>query len=72
MADDVAARSDVTPVITVASLAIYGAAAFGAASPKTAVFVLVAPASCLLMAIVVATAAFLSRQTSLRDTLPPV
>jgi hypothetical protein len=54
----------VTLVVTVSSLAIYGAAACGASRPKTAVFVLVAPVSWLLMAIAVATAAFLSRGVS--------
>src|SRR5436309_4919648 len=54
----------VTPVVAVASLAIYGAAAFGAPRPKTAVFVIVAPASWLLTAILIATAAFLSRSRS--------
>ena len=54
----------VTPVVTAASLAIYGAVAFGTPRPKTAVFVIVAPASWLLIAIVVATAAFISRQSS--------
>ena len=56
----------VTPVITVASLAIYGTVAFGAPRPKTAVFVVVAPASWLLMAVVVATAVLISRQSSFR------
>ena len=54
----------VTPVVALASLAIYGAAAFGAPRPRTAVFVIVAPASWLLVAILVATAAFLSRSRS--------
>jgi hypothetical protein len=52
----------VTPVVTVAALVIYGAVALGTPRPKTAVFVVVAPASCLLVAIVVATAALLSRK----------
>ncbi len=56
----------VMPVVIVASLAIYGAVAFGAPRPKTAVFVMVAPASWLLMAMVVATAAFISRHSSFR------
>ena len=56
-----AALYGVTPVVAVASLAIYGAVAFGAPRPKTAVFVIVAPASWLLIAIVVATAAIVSR-----------
>ena len=51
----------VTPVVAVASLVIYGAATFGAPRPKTAVFVIVAPTSWLLIAIVVATAAIISR-----------
>jgi hypothetical protein len=57
----------VTLVVAVASLAIYGAAALGAPRPKTAVFVLVAPASWLLTAILVATAALRSRSTSVSD-----
>ena len=56
----------VTPVVTVASLVIYGTVALGALRPKTAVFVIVAPASWLLIATVVATAAFISRQSSYR------
>jgi len=59
-------------VITVASLAIYGAVAFGAPRPKTAVFAIVAPASWLLMAIVVAAAAFITRRSSFRGKLPRV
>ena len=62
----------VTPVITVASLAIYGAVAFGAPRPTTAVFVIVAPVSWLLMAIVVSTAALISRGSSFRGKLPRV
>jgi len=54
----------VTAVVAVASLAIYGATAFGAPRPRTAVFVIVAPVSWLLTAILVATAAFLSRSRS--------
>ena len=54
----------VMSVVAVASLAIYGAVAFGAPRPKTAVFVIVAPASWLLTAIAVATAAFMSRHSS--------
>jgi hypothetical protein len=57
----------VTPVVAVASLAIYGAAALGAPRPRTAVFVIVAPASWLLVTILVATAAFLSRSRSPSD-----
>ena len=55
-----------TPVVMVASLAIYGAAAFGASRPKTAIFVIVAPASWCLIAIAFATAAFLSRRSRTR------
>jgi hypothetical protein len=65
-----ATLSAVTPVVTVASLGIYGAAAFGTPRPKTAVFVIVAPASWLLTAIVVATAAFLSRRAAFLGKLP--
>ena len=56
----------VTAVVTVASLAIYGAVAFGSLRPKTAVFVIVAPASWLLISAGVATAAFISRRSSFR------
>ena len=51
-------------VVTVASLVIYGETALGPPRPKTAVFVVVPPASWLLMAIVVPTAAFISRRWS--------
>jgi hypothetical protein len=57
----------VTPVVTVASLTMYGAVAFGDPRPKTAVFVIVGPASLLLTAIVVATAAFLSKRSRSRS-----
>jgi hypothetical protein len=61
----------VTLVVTVLSLAIYGAVALGVQRPKTAVFVIVAPASWLLIAIAVATAAFKSRpSSSFRAKLP--
>jgi hypothetical protein len=50
-------------VLTVASLAIYAAVALGASRPKTAVFVMVAPASWAVMVIAVATAAFMSRRS---------
>lgn len=59
-----ATLSGATLVVTVASLASYGVAAFAASRPKTAVFVLVAPVSSLLTAMVVATAAFLSHRVS--------
>src|SRR3989442_5306476 len=51
-------------VVTVASLAIYGVVALGPSRPKAAAFVLVPPVSCLLMAIAVPTAAFISRRLS--------
>jgi hypothetical protein len=59
----------VTPVVTLASLAIYGAVAFGAPRPKTAIFVMVAPASWMLIVFVVATAAFVTRQSFIRGKL---
>jgi hypothetical protein len=52
-----------TPIISAASLAIYGATALGAPRPKTAIFVLVAPVSCLFIVIAVAAAAFLARRS---------
>ena len=57
-----AALYSVTLVITLASLAIYGKVIVvaPAGSPKAAVFVVVAPASWLLIAIVVPAAALLS------------
>jgi len=55
-----AALYALTPIITIASLAIYGAAAFGASRPKTAIFVMVAPVSWLFIAIVAAMAALVS------------
>ena len=57
-----------TSVVTVASLAIYGAAAFGPSRPKTAVFVIVAPASWLLMAIVAIVVAAVGRRTLHRSS----
>jgi hypothetical protein len=54
----------VTLVVTVASLAIYGAVALGPSIPRAPVFVLVPPVSWLLIAIVVPTAAFISRMLS--------
>lgn len=68
----------VTTVLAVASLAIYGAVAFGASRPKTVVFVIVAPASWLLPAIVVATAGvriaavFLQGQIGRESSFEPV
>ena len=53
-------------VVAVASLALYGDVALGPARPTPAVFVIVPPASWLLMAIVVPTAAFISRRLSRR------
>jgi hypothetical protein len=50
------------PVASVAALMIYGAAAFGAARPRTAVFVVVAPLSVLLVGTAVAMAALVSRR----------
>lgn len=53
----------VTLVISMGSLAIYGAAVMQAAgSPRATVFVVVPPGSWLLMAIAVSTAAFVSRR----------
>ena len=46
--------------VAVASLAVYAAAALGPSDPKTAIFVLVAPASWLLIGIAVTIAALTS------------
>ncbi len=53
----------VTPIVSAASLAIYGVTAFGSARPKTAIFVLVAPLSWLLIVIVITAAAFIARRS---------
>jgi hypothetical protein len=53
-------------VITVTSLVVYGYAALGETRPKTAPFVLVAPASWLVFALVVTIAALRSRRQSMR------
>ena len=57
-----AAIDVVTIVVGVVSSVIYAATAFGAGRPKTSIFVIVAPASWLLIAIVVATAAIIARR----------
>ncbi len=49
-------------VVAAASVIIYGVFALGGDRPKTAPFVLVAPASCLLVVLVIATTAFASRK----------
>jgi hypothetical protein len=51
----------VTPIVSAAALGIYGTSALSAQRPKTAVFVMVAPLSCLFIAIAILTAAFLTR-----------
>ena len=62
-----AALYTVMLVLTVGSLAVYGDAALGPARSKTAfVFVVVPPASWLLIAIVVPIAALISRRPSRR------
>lgn len=53
-----------TLVITAVSLIVYGVAALGSGRPKTPPFVLMAPASWLMIAIVIATAGFASRGSS--------
>jgi hypothetical protein len=55
-----AAVHGVTVLVAAASLTVYGVVALGAARPKTAVFVIVAPASWLLVATVVGTAALMA------------
>jgi peptidoglycan/LPS O-acetylase OafA/YrhL len=55
-------------VIAVVSLIIYGVAALGDSRPKTPPFVLLAPASCLVAAVAVATAALRSRRRSASAT----
>ncbi len=49
-------------VLTLTSLAVYGAVALGAPTPRTAVFVVVPPASWLLMAVVLPVALLASRR----------
>ncbi|MGE5244269.1 MAG: hypothetical protein ACM3SQ_08590 [Betaproteobacteria bacterium] len=51
-----------TLVVAAASVAIYGAVAVAAPRPKTAVFVIVAPASWLVIATALATAGLMSRK----------
>jgi hypothetical protein len=51
-------------VVTLVSLAVYGAVALGAARPKAPAFVLVPPASWLLIAFALPAAAFISRRLS--------
>ncbi len=59
-------------VLTLGSLAIYGVVALGPPKPKTAfVFVVVPPASWLLIAIVVPTAALISGRRSSREKSSP-
>jgi hypothetical protein len=53
----------VTAIISAASLTIYGAAALGASRPQTAIFVMVAPLSWLLIVIAITTAAFIARRS---------
>jgi hypothetical protein len=67
-----AALQCVTLVVVLASLAIYGDVIVVAppGSPNAFKFVVVAPASWLLMAIVVAIAALVSRRLSLRRSRP--
>lgn len=54
----------VTLVVTAGSLIIYGTAALGPSRPRTPPFVMMAPASWLMIAIVIGTAAFASRGSS--------
>jgi len=53
----------VTPIVSAAALVIYGTSALSAQRPKTAVFVMVAPLSCLFIVIAILTAAFLTRRS---------
>ena len=53
----------ITPIVSAAALVIYGTSALSAQRPKTAVFVMVAPLSCLFILIAVLTAAFLTRRS---------
>lgn len=49
-------------LVSLGSLALYGIAALGPARPKTAVFVLVAPVSLMLVGVLVAAAVFAVRE----------
>ena len=53
----------VTPIISAASLVIYGTTALGTPRPKTAIFVMVAPLSWLLIVIAITTASFIARRS---------
>jgi hypothetical protein len=59
-----AALYGATLAVAAISVVIYGTAALGAARPKTPVFVIVAPASWLLVAVVVAIAAVMARRAT--------
>ena len=53
----------VTPIVSAVSLVIYGASALAASRPKTAIFVLVAPLSWLLIVIAISAAALIARRS---------
>ena len=57
------ALETVTPVVVFVSLAMYAATALAGSRPKTAVFVLVAPGSWLVIAAAIATMVLLSQGT---------
>src|SRR5262245_52564809 len=54
----------ITPVVSAAALLIYGASALGTQRPKTAVFVMVAPLSCLFIVIALLTGMLLARRST--------
>ena len=56
----------ITPIVAIVSVAVYAAVALGSARPKTAIFVLVAPASLIVIAAAVATTALLSGDSPAR------
>ena len=53
----------VTPIVSAATLVIYGTSALGTQRPKTAVFVMVAPLSSLFIVIAILAAAFVARRS---------
>lgn len=56
----------ITPVVALVSVAVYAAVALGAARPRTAVFVLVPPASLIVIGVARVTIALLSRGSTSR------
>jgi len=53
----------ITLVVSAAAVVIYGTSALGTQRPKTAVFVMVAPLSCLFIVIAIVAAAFVARRS---------